>query len=47
MGVQFRHARALLPLFGSEFVYCHTGTPTAAGQYSVEEFVQLKRLLLG
>ena len=47
MGAQFRHARALLPLFGSEFVYCHTGTPTAAGQYSVEEFVQLKRLLLG
>lgn len=47
MGSQFRHARALLPLFGSEFVYCHTGNPTAAGQYSVEEFVQLRRLLLG
>ena len=47
MGAQFRHARALLPLFGSEFVYCHTGTPTAAGQYSVEEFVQLKKLLFG
>jgi 3-dehydroquinate dehydratase I len=45
MGAQFRHARALLPLFGSEFVYCHTGVPTAAGQYSVEEFVQLKKLL--
>ena len=45
MGDTFRHARAMLPLFGSEFVYCHTGMPTAAGQYSVEEFVQLKKIL--
>ena len=45
MGGEFRHARALLPLFGSEFVYCHTGKPTAAGQYSVEEFVQLRKIL--
>jgi len=45
MGDRFRHARAMLPLFGSEFVYCHTGVPTAAGQYSVEEFVQLRRIL--
>jgi 3-dehydroquinate dehydratase I len=45
MGAQFRHARAMLPLFGSEFVYCHTGTPTAAGQYSVEEFVALRKIL--
>jgi 3-dehydroquinate dehydratase-1 len=47
MGTELRYARALLPLFGSEFVYCHTGSPTAAGQYSVEEFVKLKSLLLG
>lgn len=47
MGAKFRHARALLPLFGSEFVYCHTGAPTAPGQYSVEEFVRLKALLSG
>jgi 3-dehydroquinate dehydratase I len=47
MGGRFRYARAVLPLFGSEFVYCHTGDPTAEGQYSVEEFVQLKKLLLG
>ena len=46
MGAQFRYARAILPLFGSEFVYCHTGVPTAAGQYSVEEFVALQKLLL-
>jgi len=45
MGDAFRHARAMLPLFGSEFVYCHTGTPTAGGQYSVEEFVQLRKIL--
>jgi len=47
MGPEFRHARALLPFFGSEFVYCHTGSPTAAGQYSVEEFVTIRSLLLG
>ncbi len=45
MGGEFRHARAMLPLLGSEFVYCHTGTPTAAGQYSVAEFVELRRIL--
>jgi len=45
MGLQFRQARAILPLFGSEFVYCSVGTPTAEGQYSVEEFVQLRNLL--
>lgn len=47
MGSQFRYARAFLPFFGSEFVYCHTGTPTAEGQYSVAEFVQLRQLLRG
>lgn len=47
MGSHLRYARAILPLFGSEFVYCHTGNPTAAGQYSVGEFVSLRRLLFG
>ncbi len=47
MGSRFRHGRAVLPLFGSEFVYCHTGTPTAEGQYSVGEFIQLRKLLFG
>lgn len=46
MGSQFRYARAILPLFGSEFVYCHTGEATAEGQYSVEEFVQLRKMLV-
>jgi 3-dehydroquinate dehydratase-1 len=45
MGSSFRYARVILPLFGSEFVYCHTGVPTAEGQYSVEEFVALAKLL--
>lgn len=45
MGERFRYARAILPLFGSELVYCHTGEATAAGQYSVEEFVALRKLL--
>jgi len=45
MGAQFRYARAILPLFGSELVYCHVGTATASGQYSVQEFVRLMELL--
>lgn len=44
MGEQCRFARAILPLFGSELVYCHVGTPTASGQYSVKEFVSLMDL---
>jgi 3-dehydroquinate dehydratase-1 len=47
MGSAFRYARAVLPLFGSELVYCHMGETTADGQYSVEEFIALKKLLLG
>jgi 3-dehydroquinate dehydratase-1 len=45
MGSQFRHARAILPLFGSELVYCSVGALTAEGQYSVAEFVQIRNLL--
>jgi 3-dehydroquinate dehydratase-1 len=45
MGGQFRYARAILPLFGSEMVYCHVGTATAAGQYSVQDFVRLMEWL--
>ena len=45
MGAQFRYARAILPLFGSELVYCHTGNQTAEGQYSVQEFISLVTLL--
>jgi len=44
MGDEFRYARAILPLFGSDLVYCRVGTPAAEGQYSVEEFVRLRAL---
>ena len=45
MGAEFRSARAVLPLFGSEFVFCHAGTPTAEGQYHIREMRQLADLL--
>ncbi len=45
MGSTFQWARAMLPFFGSEFVYCHAGSATAMGQYSVEEFACLVKLL--
>jgi 3-dehydroquinate dehydratase-1 len=45
MGTAFRYARAILPLFGSELVYCSAGEATAEGQYSVEEFCALMKLL--
>jgi 3-dehydroquinate dehydratase-1 len=45
MGAHYRYARAVLALFGSELVYCNVGEQTAAGQYSVAEFVALMRLL--
>ncbi|MDD1647302.1 MAG: type I 3-dehydroquinate dehydratase [Methanomicrobiales archaeon] len=44
-GEKLRYARALLPLFGSELVYAHAGTPTAAGQYHIREFRDLWNLL--
>jgi 3-dehydroquinate dehydratase I len=45
MGSTFKWARVMLPLFGSEFVYCHAGSATAAGQYSVEEFRALQKMM--
>jgi len=47
MGTRFRYARAILPLFGSHLVYCHAGKKTADGQYSVDEFVGLMKILTG
>lgn len=47
MGARFRYARAILPLFGSEMVFCHAGTPTAEGQYHVRELKELMALLKG
>jgi 3-dehydroquinate dehydratase-1 len=45
MGGEFRYARAFLPFFGSETVYCHIGTPTAEGQYDIRELKQVQELL--
>ena len=45
MGSEFRYARPVLALFGSELVYCHLGTPTAEGQFSVKEFTGLMLML--
>ena len=41
MGTGFRYARALSPLFGSDLVYCHVGTPTAPGQYHINTMKHL------
>jgi len=45
MGTTFRYARAILPFFGSQLAYCNVGAATAAGQYSVGEFISLIKLL--
>ncbi|HOI13764.1 MAG TPA: type I 3-dehydroquinate dehydratase [Methanoculleus sp.] len=45
MGAEFRYARAILPLFGSEFTFSHAGTPTAEGQYHIREMRQIADLL--
>jgi 3-dehydroquinate dehydratase I len=47
MGPVFRYARVMLPFFGSELVYCHVGTATAGGQYSVGEFADLMKRMKG
>jgi 3-dehydroquinate dehydratase I len=45
MGTDFRYARIILSLFGSEFTFCHAGTPTAEGQYHIRECRQMADLL--
>lgn len=37
MGEQFRHIRAVLPMFGSSWAFGYAGAPTSPGQYSVQE----------
>jgi len=44
-GEAFRYARVILPLFGSELVYTHAGTPAAPGQFSLEDFRKIQALL--
>ena len=47
MGEQFRHIRAVLPLFGSSWVFGHAGTPTSPGQYHIDELKSLFSILEG
>lgn len=37
MGSRFRFARLILPLFGSSYLFCAGGRPTAEGQFPVRE----------
>jgi 3-dehydroquinate dehydratase-1 len=46
IGSRFRYGRILLPLFGSQLVYCHAGVPTAEGQYHIQDFRALFEKLL-
>ena len=45
MGSELRFGRVLAGLFGSEMVYCHFGTPTAEGQYHINEMQEIMHLL--
>ncbi len=45
LGEGFRYLRAILPLFGSELVYCHAGATTSPGQYHIDEMRQLMEML--
>jgi 3-dehydroquinate dehydratase-1 len=44
-GTQYRHGRALLPLFGSALAYCAAGRSSSPGQYTLDEMRELMRLL--
>lgn len=45
MGMEFRYARLLLPLFGSNLIYCHCGTAASPGQYHVKEWREFCHLV--
>ncbi|MDD1715823.1 MAG: type I 3-dehydroquinate dehydratase [Methanolinea sp.] len=47
MGAQFRFVRLMLPLFGSEFFFCHAGTSTSPGQYHIREWKEFIRMVEG
>jgi 3-dehydroquinate dehydratase-1 len=44
-GEKFSYARVLLPLFGSEMVFCHAGSPVAEGQYHIRDLKKIYGLL--
>jgi len=45
MGSEYYWARVIMPLFGSEFVYCHSGEAAAEGQYEIERMKQIFALI--
>jgi len=45
IGEEYRFTRIISSLSGSPFIYCHAGTPTAPGQFSVEEIYRLRNIL--
>jgi 3-dehydroquinate dehydratase-1 len=47
MGRRFAFARAILPFFGSELVYCHAGRPVAGGQFHIRDFRKIMHILTG
>jgi 3-dehydroquinate dehydratase-1 len=47
LGEEYRYARVILPLFGSEFAYTHVGTPAASGQFALGDFRKILDLLRG
>lgn len=46
MGEKYRYIRPMLPLFGSEWVFGHAGSATAAGQYHVQDLREIYIRLL-
>ncbi len=47
MGARFRFVRLVLPLFGSEFFFCHAGTPTSPGQFHIREWKEFEEIVQG
>ncbi|HNJ81949.1 MAG TPA: type I 3-dehydroquinate dehydratase [Methanoregulaceae archaeon] len=47
IGSQYRYARVMLPLFGSEMAFGYAGQPTAEGQFHVREMRQMVEALMG
>lgn len=47
MGSKYYWARVIMPLFGSEFVYCHSGEAAAEGQYELDAMNEIFSLICG
>ncbi|UUX92934.1 type I 3-dehydroquinate dehydratase [Methanoplanus endosymbiosus] len=47
MGSEYYWARVIMPLFGSECVYCHCGEAAAEGQYELDVMNEIFALICG